>query len=221
MSVRRLVLLRHGQTEHNATSRMQGQLDTALSELGRSQAWAAGRGFANLRPHVIVSSDLRRAYETATAVGAATGTAVRLDARLRETDLGEWQGRTHYEVDAVYPGARERWRADASWAPPGGESRVRVAARAVAVIEQVVAEIDAAGPWGGRPALIVAHGGLIAAATASLLRLPVGSWPVLGSVGNTSRVELSSRRGPGGPGSEAWRLDVWNAQTGEVDDDGR
>ncbi len=218
MTLRRVVLLRHGQTEHNAESRMQGQLDTALSELGRRQARAAGRALAPLRPHAIVSSDLHRAHDTALAVGEAAGLPVRVDERLRETHLGEWQGRTHYEVDAVYPGARDRWREDATWAPPGGESRVEVARRAVPVIEELVARIDAHGTWGGRPVLVVAHGGVIAAVTASLLGLPVDRWPVIGGIGNTGWAELGSRRGRTGV---PWRLHVWNADAGESADDDR
>ncbi|WP_182357649.1 histidine phosphatase family protein [Tomitella gaofuii] len=216
MTERRVVLLRHGQTEHNAESRMQGQLDTALSDLGGRQARAAGVAFAAMRPHAIVASDLHRAYDTALAVGAATGVAVQTDPRLRETHLGEWQGRTHYEVDAVYPGARDHWRADATWAPPGGESRVHVAARAVPVIEEFVAQIDRSGTWADRPLLVVAHGGVIAAVTAALLGLPVDTWPVIGGIGNTGWTELTSRRGRSSP---PWRLNVWNADAGSGADD--
>ncbi|WP_168226623.1 histidine phosphatase family protein [Tomitella fengzijianii] len=214
MTGRRVVLLRHGQTEHNAESRMQGQLDTSLSELGERQARAAGAAFAGMHPHAIVSSDLHRAYDTALAVGAATGVAVQTDPRLRETHLGEWQGRTHYEVDAVHPGARDHWRADATWAPPGGESRVQVAARAVPVVEEFVTRMDRRGTWADRPLLVVAHGGVIAAVTAALLGLPVDRWPVIGGIGNTGWAELGSRMGRSSP---QWRLNVWNADAGSGD----
>ena len=59
MTIRRLVMLRHGQTEFNAGSRMQGQLDTDLSDLGRDQAVAAAEVLAKRQPLLIVSSDLR------------------------------------------------------------------------------------------------------------------------------------------------------------------
>ncbi|EHI42595.1 alpha-ribazole phosphatase [Rhodococcus opacus PD630] len=90
---RRLILLRHGQTEYNADNRMQGQLDTELSELGRSQARAAATALVGRRPISIVSSDLRRAYDTAVEVGDNAGLPVQIDERLRETHLGDWQGR--------------------------------------------------------------------------------------------------------------------------------
>jgi broad specificity phosphatase PhoE len=164
MTTRLLVMLRHGQTEFNADTRMQGQLDTQLSELGRAQAVAAAEVLGKRQPVLIVSSDLRRAYDTAVVLGERTGLPVRVDPRLRETHLGDWQGMTHAQIDAEAPGARLAWREDASWAPHGGESRIDVAARSVPVIAELVgAEPD----WGSddRPVVVVAHGGVIAALT--------------------------------------------------------
>lgn len=73
MRIRRLVMLRHGQTDFNLGSRMQGQLDTGLSELGRAQAVAAAEVLGKLQPLRIVSSDLRRAYDTAIRLGSGPG----------------------------------------------------------------------------------------------------------------------------------------------------
>ncbi|MGB8402865.1 MAG: glucosyl-3-phosphoglycerate phosphatase, partial [Mycobacterium sp.] len=117
MRHRRLLLLRHGQTAYNAASRMQGQLDTDLSDLGREQAVAAAEVLAKRQPLVIISSDLRRALDTANTLGERAGMPVSVDARLRETHLGDWQGLTHQEVDELAPGARLAWRDDARWAP--------------------------------------------------------------------------------------------------------
>jgi broad specificity phosphatase PhoE len=218
VTTRRLVMLRHGQTDFNLGSRMQGQLDTELTELGRVQAVAAAEALAKHQPLLIVSSDLRRAYDTALALGERTGLRVQVDHRLRETHLGDWQGMTHAEIDAVAPGARLAWREDATWAPHGGESRVDVAARSVPLIADLVAgEPD----WGAvnepaRPVVLVAHGGLIAALTAALLRLPVANWPALGGMGNASWTQLSGHSGDPETGTDdlgaiRWRLDVWNA----------
>ncbi|MBT0565414.1 histidine phosphatase family protein [Williamsia sp. CHRR-6] len=206
--VRRLILLRHGQTDYNATSRMQGQLDTDLSDIGVAQANTAATVLARRSPRLIISSDLRRARDTAAALGAATGLSVATDIRLRETHLGQWQGLTHHEVDEQMPGARRTWRDDAHWAPPGGESRVDVAARSVPLVDELVA---ARSDWGvgadpDSPVVLVAHGGVIAALTAGLLGLPVASWPVFGGLANTSWVQLS-----GHGDRPVWRLDVWNA----------
>lgn len=220
MRVRRLVMLRHGQTEFNAGSRMQGQLDTDLTDLGRAQAVAAAEVLAKRQPLLIVSSDLRRAHETAVTLAERSGLRVEVDTRLRETHLGDWQGLTHDQVDAAAPGARIAWRDDARWAPHGGESRIDVADRS----RPLIAELVAGQPeWGAdepdRPVVLVAHGGLIAALTAALLDLPVDSWPVLGGMGNASWAQLSGH----GPAEAAledlrWRLDVWNASAQVAND---
>jgi len=217
MRIRRLLMLRHGQTDFNAASRMQGQLDTDLTELGRAQAVAAAEVLGKLHPLLIVSSDLRRAYDTAVALGERTGQRVRVDDRLRETHLGDWQGLTHGQIDAEVPGARLAWREDATWAPHDGESRVDVAARSV----PLVAELVSGEPeWGGpnepeRPVVLVTHGGLIAALSAGLLKLPIANWPILGGMGNASWVQLSGHQDDSGDSADfdsiRWRLDVWNA----------
>lgn len=223
MTIRRLVLLRHGQTEFNAGSRMQGQLDTDLTDLGHAQAAAAAEVLAKRQPIAIVSSDLRRAYDTALALGERVGVPVTVDLRLRETHLGDWQGLTHLEVDAAAPGARLAWREDARWAPHGGENRVDVADRSVPLVAEVVAALP---DWGrddvDRPVVLVAHGGLIAALTAGLLRLPVDDWPVLGGMGNASWAQLSGHTAAGDDPESfddiRWRLDVWNASAQVAND---
>lgn len=220
MRVRRLVMLRHGQTEYNAGSRMQGQLDTDLSDLGREQAVAAAEVLGKRQPLLIVSSDLRRALDTAVALGERTGLPVDTDVRLRETHLGDWQGMTHLEVDAVAPGARLAWRDDARWAPHGGESRVDVAERSLPLVAEIA---KAQQEWGldgdERPVVLVAHGGLIAALTGAVLGLPVDNWPVLGGMGNASWVQLSGHSARDADfGDVRWRLDVWNASAQVAND---
>jgi len=97
--------------------------------------------------------------------------------------------------------------------PPGGENKIAVATRAFPVVAELLAELP---EWSQRPVVLVAHGGLIAALVADLLRLPIENWPTLGGLGNASWVELSGWVVPvsaDDPTEEAlrWRLDVWNA----------
>lgn len=221
MRVRRLVMLRHGQTDFNRDSRMQGRLNTELTELGRAQAVTAAEVLSALVPLRIVSSDLRRAYDTAVKLGERSGMQVRVDERLRETSLGDWQGLTHAQIDAEAPGARVAWREDATWAPHGGESRVEVAARSLPLVAELVSDEP---EWGGagepdRPVVLVAHGGLIAALSVALLKLPVANWPILGGMGNASWMQLSGHSDPDADfDGIRWRLDMWNASTRVVND---
>src|SRR5215204_1058964 len=76
---RRLVLLRHGRTEWNASQRIQGHLDPALDELGHEQARAVAPAVAALAPAVLLSSDLQRARQTTEYVAQATGLTASYD----------------------------------------------------------------------------------------------------------------------------------------------
>lgn len=187
---RRLILLRHGQTEYNATSRMQGQLDTELSELGQRQAEAAAQVLREQNITHIYSSDLTRAARTAGVVAGLTGVEVSTDRRLRETHLGEWQAKTHHEIDTLYPGARAQWRHDPQWAPPGGESRVEVARRARQLVNELMVSL---GDWEQGTVLLVAHGGTINALTSNLLDLSYAQYPMFSGLGNTCWAQLTAR----------------------------
>jgi glucosyl-3-phosphoglycerate phosphatase len=202
MTIRRMVLLRHGQTDYNVAGRMQGHIDSHLTDTGRAQAAAAAPVVAELAADVMISSDLTRAVDTSAIVSEVNGLGVKLDDRLRETHLGEWQGLTVDEVEAAYPGQIAHWRADPEWAPPGGESRLQVVRRAMPVVEELDDELA-----GGSDttALLVAHGGLIAGLTCGLLGLPTASWPAIGGIGNCKWVALARRAD-----HPRWRLTAYN-----------
>src|SRR4051812_41766969 len=85
---RRLVLLRHGQTEWNSLGRAQGHADISLDATGHARAAAAAPYLAAMRPVRLWSSDLARAQETAAYVADAAGLTVETDPRLREYDVG-------------------------------------------------------------------------------------------------------------------------------------
>jgi broad specificity phosphatase PhoE len=107
--VTRLIVWRHGNTDWNAEGRVQGQTDVPLNDLGRQQAVDAAELLATMRPTAIVSSDLRRAADTASALGALTGLPVRTDTRLRERFFGSWQGLLMSEVAETLPAEYARW----------------------------------------------------------------------------------------------------------------
>lgn len=203
MTLARLVLLRHGETDYNSRQRIQGHLDVELSPTGRAQARRVAPHLAGFTPERLLTSDLRRAADTAEEIAVACGLAAKPEPRLRETMLGTWQGLTHPEVETRWPGELERWRADPTWAPPGGESKVEVARRAL----PVVGELDASLAEESTRDTVVccAHGGLIGALTALLLGLPVSVWPALAGLGNCRWATLERR-----VGQRSWRLSGYN-----------
>jgi broad specificity phosphatase PhoE len=109
--VTRLIVWRHGNTDWNASHRVQGQTDVPLNALGRQQAVDAADLLVKMRPDVLVSSDLRRAADTAAALAALTGLSVHHDQRLRERYFGAWQGLTMTEVAELHPQEHARWTA--------------------------------------------------------------------------------------------------------------
>ena len=100
----------HGQTEWNRDGRVQGRLDSPLTETGRRQAVTAARILAdqNLVPgtYEIVCSPLGRTRETARIIAAELGfdvSTIRTEERLKEVSLGQWEGYTYAEVQARWP----------------------------------------------------------------------------------------------------------------------
>ena len=200
--ITRVVLLRHGRTAWNAERRMQGRLDPPLDEAGQAQAAEVAPAVAAFDPVVLVTSDLTRALQTALAVGEAAGLEPRKEPRLRETDVGQWQGLVDSEVEAGWPGGLDRWRAEATFAPPGGESRVDAAERALPVLHEVAGAPEPGAV--GDTAVLVAHGGTIMALTCGFLGWPVEQWPSLGPLGNCRWSVLEFR-------IDRWRLAQWGA----------
>jgi broad specificity phosphatase PhoE len=198
--LRRIVLLRHGQTAHNADGRIQGQLDVPLDDLGRAQAEALGAVFEHDPPTVVVSSDLQRAQQTARAVCDHVGFPLTLDARLRETNFGQWQGLTGDEVRAQWPKEYEAWR---RWEgiPVGGEAPAAVAERSVAA---ALAWLPAEGTL-----LLVTHGGTARALVGALTEMPVDDWWRLAPLGNTCWSTLVEA-------DRGWRLERHNAGLGPL-----
>lgn len=150
-STHRVLLLRHGQSEWNALSRWQGTADSPLSELGRQQARFVGSVLAASTHgfEAVWASDLSRAAETASIVGAALGLGpVQIEPRLREAHVGEWEGMTSEQISAAWPGFLEAQRR-----PPGFEPFDAVVDRVV----PAVLAISASAPT----VLAVAHSGVI------------------------------------------------------------
>jgi len=94
MQRQRIVLWRHGQTDWNIANRFQGHSDIALNEVGIRQAERAAPLLLNLEPSRIISSDLIRARKTAEALAKLSGLEVQIDSDLRETNGGNWEGKT-------------------------------------------------------------------------------------------------------------------------------
>lgn len=151
-----VILIRHGETTWNRAGRLQGQTDSPLSDLGRAQAEATGKLLSAESIDTILSSDLGRTRDTATAIAKATGATVRLDARLRERSYGELEGHTWTEVEQKFPEAWRRMNArEPDFAPSQGESPRAFFDRVVSVLTELARAHE------GRRIVIVTHGGVV------------------------------------------------------------
>jgi probable phosphoglycerate mutase len=200
-SARRILLLRHGQTSWNAQDRFQGHADIELDDVGRAQAARAAKLLKRLRPARIVSSDLARARQTAMELASLMGLGVTCDPRLRETSYSAWEGMTAAEIDELYPGARDAWRAGGSVRPGGdGELRTEVGARVAEALREQVATLPA-----GALLVVASHGGAVSSGIQTMLGVPHEYWPLVSGLGNCHWSLLEQRRDGG------WLLEEHNA----------
>jgi broad specificity phosphatase PhoE len=195
--VTRLLLWRHGQTEWNAEGRVQGQSDIDLSDVGRAQAEAAAPRLAAQHPDLIVSSDLRRAANTAGALAAVTGLSVAYDARLRERRHGVWEGLTRADIVERWPAEAERWAAGLS-VGLDVEELDELGKRVVTALQ------DIAGRAPGATIVVASHGAALRRATGVLLGWPDQATRTLGVLSNCHWVDLrlDAKRG--------WQLRAYN-----------
>lgn len=161
-----VLLIRHGETAWNALRRWQGNAPVPLSEVGLAQARALGSYLAarQVSIDVLYSSPLVRARQTAQAIADTLGLPLRTDDRLREVDVGDWQGLSHDEVEA-WDGERfAAHRADWYNVPtPNGESHRELQVRARAAFDDITARHP------GGTIGIVSHGGTLGMLIESLL----------------------------------------------------
>ena len=107
-----IYFVRHGQTEWNAIRRMQGQWNSDLNELGRSQAERNGQFLAGLKIDHIVASPLDRTRQTAEIINRHLGLEIQFDERIMEWHCGDWSGEMWDEVPDKWPEEFAAWQAD-------------------------------------------------------------------------------------------------------------
>lgn len=141
------LLLRHGQTPLSVEKRFSGTVEAALTDVGQRQAAAVAARLADEPFDAVVSSPLKRARQTADALGRDYV----VDEDLRETDFGAWEGLTFAEVRERHPDELNAWLADPAVPPPGGESLLATVERVRAARDRLMAAYP-----GGR-ILVVSH----------------------------------------------------------------
>ena len=152
----RICLVRHGETEWNAARRIQGQIDIGLNETGVRQAEAAGRWLESAGIVALYSSDLKRAWTTAQAIGAALGLEAKSVPEMRERRYGVFEGLTYDEARVKHPDGYAAFEGrNADYDFENGESLKAMFARVTGKLQ----DIAAAHP--GQNVVVVLHGGVL------------------------------------------------------------
>ncbi|OIQ70184.1 phosphoserine phosphatase 1 [mine drainage metagenome] len=126
-----ILLTRHGDVEGIHPERFRGRVELELTALGRRQAQAAAQRIASeFTPQAVYTSPMGRCRETASEIAAACGLSAQVLPGLDDLDYGDWQWKTHEEVQASQPQAYALWKSAPQWVRfPGGESLQDLALR--------------------------------------------------------------------------------------------
>jgi broad specificity phosphatase PhoE len=167
-SPRIIYLLRHGQSTFNVEGRLPGQLDgVVLTDEGRRQAYRAAVALSGVPLATVIASPLERALETAQIVAKGGGLDVRVDARLKDTDVGGWAGQKIGDLEKNDP----TWKAFVEHPdkpPPGVESLAQVQQRAVAVVEELKRDASV-----GNFVALVSHADVVKLILAHYMRMHI------------------------------------------------
>ena len=156
MQVTRILAVRHGETDWNRDTRIQGHTDIALNEHGQWQAQQLAQALRDEPIAAFYASDLSRALATAQAVARWHNLPVSTHTGLRERCFGRFEGHTWADLETRWPEDALAWRKRVPhFAPPGGESLLQLQTRVVAAVSELAARHP------GEQVLMVAHGGVL------------------------------------------------------------
>ena len=167
----KLHLVRHGETDINASGRLQGTTNSTLTPRGRAQARELAVASLTWDPVAVYSSPLQRARGVAGAIADLSGLSVTDEPRIIEMDMGDLEGVTVQEMRDGWPDLYQGWRRDASSVTmPGGESLGDVQRRAMAAVNELDERYDA-----DDTVIAVTHNFTIRCIVAAVIDLPLAN----------------------------------------------
>ena len=150
-----LILCRHGETDSNAAQIYQGQGNGMLTKKGLSQAKALAKTLSKFRIDSIYSSDLQRAFDTASIIAKDRGKPLKKELLLKERYYGNWEGKRFDEIIKKYNSLYKTWMKQPNHAKiPGAETLKALQKRGMSGIDNIIRQNK------GKNVVVVAHGGI-------------------------------------------------------------
>lgn len=153
--MKKIILIRHGESEFNAKKIVQGHIDTDLTPLGIVQARLAAEYLKQMSIERIFSSDLRRAYKTALIIGDVLNITVEKDQRIREMHFGEWEGRSYDHIFKTSYDTFQNWLKNPVACPLPSQEDIKSFEKRLRSFYEEILDIPE------KNILVVAHGGSI------------------------------------------------------------
>lgn len=180
-----IYFVRHGQTDYNVLGKYYGRTDVVLNETGQKQAREIAKFLSGISFDKIITSPLKRAYDTAKIIGEGRQIVIEKEELLCEQNFGIFEGKSYSELQKEYPQELKVWNEDFSnIAPRNGESFRQVRERVDRFVEKLKLQKE-------EKILIVAHKGTFGHFFASMLELPLeGFWNFVFEQGCYSKVSM-------------------------------
>ena len=167
----RIFLIRHGETEWNASGRLQGNSNIQLSMVGLHQARLLATHAPFPGADAIYSSDLTRAKMTADILAAKFKLPVQTMPELREASFGDWEGQSIRELAEDLTDGFEKFFTDPELCrPPHGETFADCQNRIVGAIKKIIAANET---HEERRVIVVSHGAAIRLFLCWVLGMPI------------------------------------------------
>ena len=192
-SKKRIILVRHGETDWNRQGRFQGQIDIPLNKNGQAQANAASEFLKNISIQKAFSSSLSRPKETAQIIlKEHPGIELSVKDNLKEIAHGKWEGRLESEINADWPDLLKTWKISPEKVQmPEGENIKEVSIRSIAAWNEICKDLK-----NDETALVVAHDAVNKTILCHLLGLmPSKIWMIKQGNGGITVIDVSQKDG--------------------------
>lgn len=186
-SVTTFLLIRHGHTSQTETGKLYSDPASTLTDKGQAQAQAIAQWLPAEAPEVLLTSPSLRVRATADAIGQCSGAQPIILTDLFEWQVGDWEGRSYYQIKKEEPDAYAAWSKDPiRHAPPNGESIEQLCERAIVQIQVIQAQ------YAGKKVALVSHAEVIRAILVHALGMPVDNfWRLNVPTASVTKVDFS------------------------------